>query len=116
MNHYPGHQQVLIKNNIVIAVLSFEAHKRKIFKKTFKMFDHDFVINLCSDKFYSNPAIGDLWSNNTFKAKPYPSWDFKEDLEWHPPIPKPEGLFLWEEETLSWQEADPNCGCIKKKV
>lgn len=34
--------------------------------------------------------------------KPSPSWLLNENNDWEAPIPKPEGYFYWNEESLSW--------------
>jgi len=38
--------------------------------------------------------------------RPYPSWSLgQESCDWTPPVPMPvEGAWIWDEETLSWQE------------
>jgi hypothetical protein len=37
--------------------------------------------------------------------QPYPSWSLDENYDWQPPTPRPEGLWYWDEATLSWVEA-----------
>jgi len=34
--------------------------------------------------------------------QPYPSWSLDEQCRWVPPVPRPEGLYRWDESTLSW--------------
>jgi hypothetical protein len=37
--------------------------------------------------------------------KPFPSWNLNEDTaHWEAPVPAPEGLYDWDEATLSWIE------------
>lgn len=39
-------------------------------------------------------------------TKPFPSWVLNEDTcQWEAPIPKPEGIYSWDEEGQSWIEA-----------
>lgn len=40
---------------------------------------------------------------------PYPSWIIDlETYSWIPPVPKPDsGRWIWDEETVSWKEYDP---------
>jgi hypothetical protein len=39
--------------------------------------------------------------------QPYPSWSLDENFDWQPPTLRPaEGLWYWNEETLSWVEAE----------
>lgn len=113
IKHYPGHQQALIKDNIVISVIAFNKHNRfKIFT-TLKRFDYDFVVDLC--RVQKPASIGDSWDGKKFNERIYTSWTLGEDLNWHPPVPKPQidGIFWWDEEELDWIEIDPECGCPK---
>lgn len=36
--------------------------------------------------------------------QPYPSWVLDANNDWQAPTPKPEGSFVWDEETLAWVE------------
>lgn len=36
--------------------------------------------------------------------QPFPSWTLDSNHDWQSPIPKPEGYFIWDEETLAWVE------------
>lgn len=39
--------------------------------------------------------------------KPYKSWALNENTcRWEPPIPKPEGDYIWNEETTSWDAVE----------
>jgi len=39
--------------------------------------------------------------------QPYPSWSLDANHDWQPPTPKPEeGFWIWNEETLSWDELE----------
>jgi hypothetical protein len=39
--------------------------------------------------------------------KPYPSWVLnQETCQWQAPSPRPEGLYNWDEESLSWIELE----------
>jgi len=39
--------------------------------------------------------------------QPFPSWTLDENHDWQPPTPKPtEGIWRWDEETLSWIEVE----------
>jgi len=44
--------------------------------------------------------------NDVFIApQPYPSWSLDENFDWQPPTPRPEeGLWYWDEDSLSWLE------------
>ena len=34
--------------------------------------------------------------------QPFPSWTLDSNNDWQAPTPKPEGSFIWDEETLAW--------------
>ena len=36
--------------------------------------------------------------------QPFASWSLDDNNDWQPPAPKPEGSFIWDEETLAWVE------------
>jgi hypothetical protein len=36
--------------------------------------------------------------------QPFPSWALDSNNDWQAPTPKPEGSFIWDEETLAWVE------------
>lgn len=36
--------------------------------------------------------------------QPFPSWSLDENYDWQAPTPKPNGSFVWNEETLVWVE------------
>jgi hypothetical protein len=39
--------------------------------------------------------------------QPYPSWLLDNNFDWQPPTPMPiEGIWIWDEATLSWVEAE----------
>lgn len=51
------------------------------------------------------PGIGWLWdeANGYRPSSPFPSWTWN-GAEWTAPVPKPEGGYLWNEETQTWDE------------
>jgi hypothetical protein len=55
----------------------------------------------------SNPAIigGDYYEGLFYPPKPFDSWS-RDNGNWKPPIPKPEGLgfYYWSENTKTWLE------------
>ena len=57
-----------------------------------------------------NCGIGYTYNpeTNVFIApQPYPSWSLDANHDWQPPTPMPtEGLWSWNEETLSWDEIE----------
>ena len=45
--------------------------------------------------------------NDVFIApKPFESWSLDNNFNWQAPTPKPEGLYSWDETTLSWIELE----------
>jgi hypothetical protein len=38
--------------------------------------------------------------------QPYPSWILDNNYDWQPPTPRPEGKWVWDENTLSWIEIE----------
>ena len=36
--------------------------------------------------------------------QPFQSWTLDANHDWQPPTPRPEGDFVWDEETLAWVE------------
>lgn len=102
MNHSFLHKQALIKNNICIAVIEFQDHDGDLMISTFSKFDYDFAIDTCSTE--SDPAFGASWDGSNFNIKLFNSWTLGEDLKWHPPVPKPDDNFYWDEELQTWVE------------
>jgi len=50
---------------------------------------------------YKYDSVADVF----IVPKPYPSWTLDENHDWQPPTPRPEdGMWSWNEETLSWVE------------
>jgi len=39
--------------------------------------------------------------------QPFASWSLDNNNDWQPPTPMPEGVYTWDEDTLSWIEAAP---------
>lgn len=54
---------------------------------------------------YGEVGIGFTWHGDHFRPpQPYPSWTW-DDTQWVAPVPMPsEGLYTWDEATLSWVE------------
>jgi hypothetical protein len=50
---------------------------------------------------YSYDPVADVF----VAPQPFPSWSLDANHDWQPPTPMPtEGLWSWNEETLSWDE------------
>lgn len=49
--------------------------------------------------------IGGTYVDGTFiPPQPYPSWSLDDSGTWVPPVPRPagDGIWLWDEASLSW--------------
>jgi hypothetical protein len=52
---------------------------------------------------YTYDSINDLF----ISPQPFPSWSLNETFDWQAPTPMPsEGLWIWDEDRLSWIEAN----------
>lgn len=40
--------------------------------------------------------------------QPFPSWSLDTNFDWQPPVPKPDGYYIWNEETQSWEKVEIN--------
>jgi hypothetical protein len=101
-NHFYGHQKAVVRDNLVIAVLSFSDHIDNVDVEYNE--DYDVIIDLCNiDR---DAFIGDAWDGNGFKSKPYPSWLLLDSIEWVAPVAKPGKNFVWDEESLSWNATE----------
>jgi hypothetical protein len=111
MEHFPGHQQALIKNNLVIAVLVFNEHNIDLMNQTFRKFEYDEVVDLC--KVNLSAGLGDSWDGLKFHIKQFQSWTLNKNNSWDPPIKKPEGNYYWNEEAFKWEEIQypEDCNC-----
>jgi hypothetical protein len=99
--HFPGHQQALVKNNVCIAILSFEEHDVEFFLEKFKEYDYDLFVDLCL--LQKEATISSIWKNTYFDIKPYESWIVNENLEWQALIEKPGDSFNWNEKDQKWE-------------
>lgn len=108
-DHFPGHQQALIKNNICVAVLSFSEHDADMFNAYFtkQSYDYDDVVDLC--QIQKDAYIGSAWDGTNFNIHVFPSWTLGQDNNWHPPVEKPvdDKFYYWDEDALSWVEHNP---------
>jgi hypothetical protein len=54
-------------------------------------------------------GIGYTFDSGVFIApQPYPSWSLDDNHDWQPPVPRPEGEYLWNEDDQEWQEIPTN--------
>lgn len=38
--------------------------------------------------------------------QPYPSWSLDDNFDWQPPVTKPDGFYIWNEEKLEWVDGE----------
>ena len=56
---------------------------------------------------FNYAAIGYTWDGTGFAApRPYPSWGLDASYVWQPPTPQPDGIYVWDEDTISWVEVE----------
>lgn len=60
-------------------------------------------------KQYCGPGFHyDATADVFIAPQPFPSWTLDGNHDWQPPTPMPsEGMWLWDEDTLSWVEFTP---------
>jgi hypothetical protein len=49
---------------------------------------------------YEYSAVDDVF----IAPQPYPSWSLDDDFDWQPPIPKPDGDYIWNEDQQIWEQ------------
>jgi len=50
-----------------------------------------------------NGVVYGEWSE-TQRPQPYPSWSWVDGEGWVPPVPQPDGDYVWDEESQNWVE------------
>lgn len=99
--------RVLVVHNNELLVDGVEVEQKGI----------DFLVNLVGGTWlqtsYNNrirkqyAGIGftyDADADQFVAPQPFPSWTLDDNNDWQAPTPKPEGSFIWDEETLAWVE------------
>jgi hypothetical protein len=51
---------------------------------------------------YSYDSVNDVF----ITPQPYPSWSLDKNFDWQAPTAKPDGFYIWNEDTLSWIEIE----------
>ena len=54
-------------------------------------------------------GIGFTYDSNAdvfIEPQPYESWILDKNYNWQPPVPKPEGDYRWDEDSVSWLEIE----------
>lgn len=59
--------------------------------------------NRIRKRFATIGCIYDSIKDIFIAPQPFPSWSLDENNDWQPPVPKPDGLYIWNEKTQSWE-------------
>jgi hypothetical protein len=113
-----AHYAFLDENNIVTEVIVGKDENELLDGLTPEQWYKNFRGQRCVRTSYNNnirkqyAGIGYTYNEEAdvfVRPQPYPSWSLDSNHDWQPPVPAPEGLVYWDEESLSWLEI-PNIG------
>jgi hypothetical protein len=108
-----AHYAFLDDNNIVTEVITGIDETELIEGKDPETWYGEFRGQTCKRTSYNGrirfnyAGVGFFYDavNDAFiPPKPYPSWVLSESFTWEPSVPKPQGMWGWDEESLSWVE------------
>ena len=106
-----AHYAFLDSNNVVTEVITGKDETEVIDGLTPEEWYGNFRGQTCVRTSYNNrirkqyAGIGytyDAVADQFVAPKPFPSWTLDSNNDWQAPTPKPEGSFIWDEETLAW--------------
>jgi len=106
-----AHYAFLDANNIVTEVITGKHETELLDGLTPEQWYGNFRGQVCVRTSYNNnirkqyAGIGytyDAVKDQFVAPQPFPSWTLDSNNDWQAPTPKPEGLFIWDEETLAW--------------
>jgi len=107
-----AHYAFLDANNIVTEVIVGIDETELIEGLTPEQWYGDFRGQKCVRTSYNNnirfryAGIGYTYNESLdafITSQPFPSWTLNQvTTEWDPPIPQPEGMYSWNEETQNW--------------
>ncbi len=101
--HIENHPHAFIDSEGVIKqVLLFYQHDVEFLEQTKERFGCSQYVSLCEVS--GEACINGLFIDGTFiHPQPFPSWTLdRENKKWVPPVPKPEGEAVWDEQSLNW--------------
>ena len=111
-----AHYAFLDENNIVTEVITGIDETELIEGLDPETWYGNFRGQACKRTSYNNnirkqyAAIGyryDPVADVFIVPQPFPSWSLDANHDWQPPTPRPtEGIWYWNEETLSWIEVE----------
>ena len=110
-----AHYAFLDENNIVTEVITGIHETELIEGLNPEIWYGNFRGQICKRTSYNNnirkqyAGIGYTYDsvNDVFiSPQPYPSWTLDENFDWQAPTPYPtgDGIYTWNESTLSWDE------------
>ena len=111
-----AHYAFLDENNIVTEVIAGKDETELIDGLDPETWYGNFRGQVCKRTSYNNnirkqyAGIGYSYneSADVFVApKPFPSWSLDSNNDWQAPTAKPEGDYMWDEETLAWVAVPP---------
>jgi hypothetical protein len=106
-----AHYAFLDENNIVVEVITGKDETEIIDGLTPEEWYGNFRGQVCVRTSYNHnirkqyAGIGftyDPISDVFIVPQPFPSWTLDSNHDWQPPSPKPEGDYIWDEDTSSW--------------
>lgn len=103
-----AHFAQLDENNVVTNVIVVGDEYETTYAEWRKEFGETYVQTSYNNRIRKQYAgIGftyDPVADVFIAPQPFPSWSLDTNHDWQAPTPKPEGSFIWDEETLAWVE------------
>jgi hypothetical protein len=98
---------IVVNNNVLLDEQGVEQESKGVdFCKS--LFEGDWIQTSYNGNFRKQFAGMGFEYNKIRDAfvapQPFPSWTLDENLDWQAPVEKPEGLYYWDENSLSWLE------------
>ena len=98
---------IVVNNNVLLDEQGVEQESKGVdFCKS--LFEGDWIQTSYNGNFRKQFAGMGFEYNKIRDAfvapQPFPSWTLDENLDWQAPVEKPEGLYYWDEDSLSWLE------------
>jgi len=106
-----AHYAFLDANNLVTEVITGKDETELIEGLDAETWYGNFRGQVCKRTSYNHnirkqyAGIGftyDAVADEFVAPSPFPSWVLDSNNDWQPPTPKPEGQYIWDEESLSW--------------
>jgi hypothetical protein len=96
--------QVIVGRNedeVVDGISDWEAHYAEVYgQRCVRTSYNNNIRKQYAGIGYAYDAVKDQF----VAPQPYASWSLDANNDWQAPTPKPEGDYMWDEETLAWVE------------